>query len=269
MHKTLILTDIHMTEEGETLIGLDPMKRFQRVLDHALAHHADVARLVVLGDLTHHGKAAEYARVQSVLDTCPMPVTVTMGNHDTRAALADAFGTHALTDGFAQHAWTEGDTLFVLLDTADEENRAPHHGGWMCDARLRWVTDQIASRSHTRIVAMMHHPPFATGLPGIDKINLSNGQALLDILKAANVPVQLVCGHVHRTITGMAQGCAFTVLKSPCHQMPLNLIDASSGLSVDEPGAYGVLLLTDTEVVVHTQDVFETQNAVTLDPASD
>ena len=269
MTKTLIFTDLHMTEAGTTIIDLDPQDRMERVFAHAFAHHPDATQAVVLGDLTHHGLPDEYTRLKALLDACPMQLKLTIGNHDIRAQMSAAFGTNALTDGFAQHAWVEDGTLFLLLDTVDEEDNAPRHGGWLCEARLGWIADQIATHQAGRIVAMMHHPPFDTGLPGADRIKLMNGSVLLDLLQQAQVPTHLVCGHVHRTISGMVRGLPFTVLKSTCHQTPLDLTNPSTALSVDEPGAYGVLLLTDTQVIVHSEDVFAAARPVALDAASE
>lgn len=269
MTKTLIFTDLHMTEAGTTIIGLDPKDRMERVFAHAFALHPDATQAVVLGDLTHHGSHDEYARLKPLLDTCPMPMKLTIGNHDIREEMCAAFGADTLTNGFAQHAWVEDGTLFLLLDTIDEEDHAPRHGGWLCEARLGWIADQIATHQPGRIVAMMHHPPFDTGLPGADRIKLMNGSVLLDLLQKAQVPTHLICGHVHRTISGMVRGIPFTVLKSTCHQSPLDLTNPSSALSVDEPGAYGVLLLTDTQVIVHSEDVFAAARPVALDAASE
>lgn len=45
------------------------------------------------------------------------------------------------------------------------------------------------------------------------------------------------------------------MFKSPCHQAPLDLIRADSSLSIDEPGAYGLLLLARDGVIAHSEDV--------------
>ncbi|MFT5945371.1 MAG: hypothetical protein ACI93B_001905, partial [Yoonia sp.] len=39
MTKIIVITDIHITSVGDTIIGLDPMMRFQSVLDAALTDH--------------------------------------------------------------------------------------------------------------------------------------------------------------------------------------------------------------------------------------
>lgn len=269
MLKTLILTDLHVTDVGETIIGLDPMTRLTEVLDHALEEHPDATRLVVLGDLTHQGAHAEYRRLKPLIDACPIPVSLTIGNHDNRTNMAHVLGEDRLCEGFAQQAWCDSDTLFLLLDTADEEGHVRQHAGWLCEARLGWIADQIASARPRQIVAMMHHPSVMTGFSGMDQIRLMNGDALLDVFRRANVPVHMICGHVHRTISGMDKGFPFTILKSPCHQMPMVLEDPNSALSIDEPGAYGILLTRDDAVIVHSEDVFPTRPKVSSDPASE
>lgn len=269
MQHTLILTDIHITGGEERIIGLDPMERLQNVLATALRQHPDAERLVLMGDLTHHGTAEEYSKLKPVLAGVPIPITLTIGNHDIRATMADVLGADHLTDGFAQHAWQSEDTLFLLLDTVDEDGKAPQHGGWMCNARLDWVADQIAASDAQQIVCMMHHPPFMTGFPALDRIRLMNGDALYGILTQASVPVHLICGHVHRTISGSSHGLPFTVLKSTCHQMPMDLVHVNSGISVDEPGAYGLLMTSQDGIVVQTEDVFENPRFVSFDSTSE
>jgi hypothetical protein len=61
-------------------------------------------------------------------------------------------------------------------------------------------------------------------------------------------------GHIHRTITASIDGLPITVFKSPCHQMPMILGQEGSGHSVDEPGAYGIILTDGDNVVVHFED---------------
>ncbi|MGC1488813.1 MAG: phosphodiesterase, partial [Albidovulum sp.] len=67
MQKLLVFTDIHFLADGGTIIGLDPVARFQMGLAKALANHPDAGRIIITGDLTHHGEAAEFARLRAVL----------------------------------------------------------------------------------------------------------------------------------------------------------------------------------------------------------
>ena len=58
--KILLMSYIHIMEPGTQIIGLDPAARFRRCMAHAAEHHADAAHLFLMGDLTHHGQAAQY-----------------------------------------------------------------------------------------------------------------------------------------------------------------------------------------------------------------
>ncbi len=266
MHKLLIFTDLHITEPGEAIIGLDPGARFAAALDHALAGHPDAEAVLLLGDLTHHGRPAQYARLEELLQTCRLPIHMTLGNHDDPEAFAARFPGQ-MNAGFAQHALEFGASLVLLLDTADRDGAAPRHGGWLCQTRLDWLQRALAAAPGRPHLIACHHPPFKTGFPGMDAIALANGQALYARLDAAGAQAHLLCGHVHRTISGRADGYGFSALKSPCHQMPMALNDRSTALSVDEPGAYGIVLLQSGGVIVHSED-FALARSGTDDPHS-
>lgn len=53
-------SDIHITEPGVNIAGLDPISRFKRCLEHVSDHYSDASHLFLMGDLTHHGLYEEY-----------------------------------------------------------------------------------------------------------------------------------------------------------------------------------------------------------------
>ena len=89
--KILLMSDIHITEPGTQIIGLDPAARFRRCLAHAAEHHADAAHLFLMGDLTHHGQVSQYKILKQCLEDQPFPATLMLGNHDRRRAFAEVF----------------------------------------------------------------------------------------------------------------------------------------------------------------------------------
>ena len=88
----------------------------------------------------------------------------------------------------------------------------------------------------------------------MDRIKLADGYALIDLLQT-HPRAHLVCGHIHRTISGSTRGLPWTMLKITCHQGLLDLATDESSLSVEEPPAYGLILLQDDGVIIHSQDV--------------
>ena len=254
--KALIFTDLHITVDGETIIGLDPLDRFREALAHALTRHGDAHHIILLGDLTHNGRPEEYARLQTALKECPLPVTVTMGNHDRRAAFDAAF-PDASHNRAAQRALDMGRLRLLVLDTHDDEGRAPlEHDGYLYQPRLDWLDHELARAADEdrEVVVLCHHPPCGTGFWAMDAIGLANAPELLGRLHAAPQVRHLICGHIHRTIHASAGGLPVSILKSTCHQMPMVLGPGASADSVDEPGAYGILVALDDCIVLHTED---------------
>ncbi len=256
MQKILVLTDLHIREAGQTIIGLDPMARFLAVLEAALAHHGDAEALVLLGDLTHAGKAAEYARLAEVLARVHVPVLPMLGNHDRRAAFLAAFPQAPVTkSGHVQAVMDLDGHRIITLDTLDGPPYPKgQSAGLLGPERLKWLRKVLEEADGRIPLVFAHHPPMRIGLPFMDEIRLQDGREMLSLL-AAYPGAHLFCGHVHRTISGSHRGVPFTLFKSTCHQSPLDLLSDDSSLSIDEPGAYGLLLLGKRGVIVHSEDV--------------
>lgn len=253
MEKILVLTDPHLRAPGETIIGLDPRTRLETALTEALRDHPDVSATVIMGDLTHSGQATEYAVLRDVLAHLTVPVHLMLGNHDHRGRFSDAFPeTPRTPTGHIQQVIDRPGHRLILLDTYDAE-ADPAHSGVLCSDRLAWLEDQLTTAGPRHVVVFTHHPPLHTGIVGMDLICLTNGDVLLDRL--APVGAHLVCGHLHRTVSGQARGVSYSMFKSTCHQGVLDLHDPDCSLSVAEPGAYGLLLLSPDGIVAHSQDV--------------
>lgn len=259
MRKILVFTDPHITPRGESIIGLDPLERFNEGLTHALTHHPNAERVVITGDLTHHGTPGEYMLLHEALRECPVPVSLTLGNHDRRTAFRKAFPEISLTDqGFAQEIVDLDETRIILLDTLDE--MAPDlHSGLLCDHRLDWLEAALKGADGRRAMIFMHHPPVLTGFDGMDSIGLRNRVEFARRLSHYSNVKQIIAGHIHRTLHAalpLEDGRVLPVisLKSTCHQMPMALGLADHHVSVDEPGAYGIVIHTKDGIVVHTED---------------
>jgi len=268
MTKILVMTDIHITSAGDRIIGLDPLDRFQTVLASALGDHADAAMLILTGDLTHHGTPDQYKRLHLALTDCPIPVIPMIGNHDRRDAFVAAFPDAPRDpNGFIQHCVDLPHHRIITLDTLDgPPYPAGYHAGRLCQQRRAWLADKLATAGDLIPLVFAHHPPFDTGIVGMDAIKLVDGDSLLDLL-AQHPRTHLFCGHIHRTISGSLRGVPWTMFKSPCHQGVLDLTDPCSSLSVDEAGAYGLLIATPDGVIAHAQDVVNTRE-IHRDPAS-
>ena len=92
-------------------------------------------------------------------------------------------------------------------------------------------------------------------MPRMDAIRLANGDALLDRLRAAGNVAHLFCGHVHRRVSGVAGGIAFSTFESPGERLPL-LLDPGAPLRAEAaPGAYGVILAPPGTIAAHAEEI--------------
>ena len=258
MKKLLALTDIHMKVESQTIIGLVPFENFRRGLNHAITHHPDAERVILLGDLTNSGTMDEYIRLAEVIADCTIPVTLMCGNHDKRDNLTAAFPDTPIDDnGFVQDAFVCGNTRVLTTDTQFGPPFLSYaHLGQYCDKRFSWLIDQLqkAKTANQSVALFAHHPPMKVGFKGMDQIRMRDDKRMAETLATVGIQVHFLCGHVHRTISGSWHGHGFTVFKSTCHQMPLALENPDLSLSTAEPAAYGVILLTQEGIIAHSED---------------
>ncbi len=252
MSKLIVMTDPHLVPAPGEIIGLDPRDRLIRGLAHAAKHHADADRLIIMGDLTHAGEAEAYIALRPMLDDLPWPVTLMMGNHDHRATFRKVFPEHPTDpNGFIQTAIDMDNIRIITLDSLDDVPDVPQ-AGQLCPDRMGWLEARLEEAERPCLI-FVHHPPFQTGLHGMDGIALQNPKAFRDTLGFGNV-AHVFAGHVHRNITASIDGISMTTLKGTCQQTPLLLDQPGFGQPIDEPGAYGIILTKGEGVVVHFED---------------
>ena len=249
--KILLMADIHITEPGVNIFGLDPADRFRRCLENAIEHHADARHLFLMGDLTEHGKYNEYKVLEEILKNQPFEFTLMLGNHDRRSMFLKAFPN--LIEGFQQGYKNFGQTKILYLDTLDEDAKNTH-SGLLCEERLQWLEVNL-SLDNTQILILAHHHMLTSGFDALDEINLLNGRHVAEVIAASGRCQMVISGHIHRKLVSAFKGVTHTVIKSPCHQMPMVLGSGDLYPSVSEPGGYCVLLLYGEIPNLHHVDV--------------
>ena len=247
--KIIQLTDPHLVQPGQMLNGTDPLGRLDIVLDDIGRHHGDADLLVITGDLTDDGFEAAYRALDERLRKLGLPYRLLLGNHDQRRTFGAIFPQVPRDEaGFVQSVLDTREARLIFLDTLDDGKV----GGRLCATRLAWLEQRLTEAQGRPVLLFMHHPPFEIGLPALDHCLLAAGDALsLATLVRDHADVrQIFAGHVHRPAHGLWNGVPVTMLPGTNHQMPLDLHDASVG-PVDEPPAYGVILLDADNLIIH------------------
>lgn len=250
--KFIHLSDLHLVAPRTLLHGLDPQDGLRRCVAHIRAFHADAAFAVLTGDLTHGGEPAGYEAACAILADLPMPLHVTIGNHDNRAAFSAAFPHVPVSEGgFVQEAFDTPEGHFLVLDT-HEPGRA---GGDLCARRLAWLERELQVNGGP-VFLCLHHPPFQVGLGRMDRIRLLDGGPLLDVLRPQMSRIRhLFVGHLHRSIAGSWHGMPFSGVRGTNHQIALDFVTQNVAPVSFEPPGYGVILASPRAIVVHFEEV--------------
>ena len=198
------ISDTHMLPPGEIAYGVaDTEAALRRAVRAVNEAKPDV--VIHTGDFAHHGAPEAYALALDILKDLEAPLYAIPGNHDDRANMRAAFRDFDwmpekdTPEAFIHYVFDAGPLSVIALDSVIPGEG----GGTLCEARLAWLGDALeAARGRPTIVAL-HHPPFPSGLDGFSKFGLANADRLAATIKAAPHVVRVICGHNHRTITGV------------------------------------------------------------------
>lgn len=246
MQKLIHITDLHLVAPGETLYGLDPADRFEGVLAEVAATHADADAVLITGDLTDAGHPAAYQTLRDLIDGFPIPVHLTLGNHDSRPAFRSVFGG----EGFVQSGFDVGLWRVLLLDTKDETSV---HGS-LDGGRLDWLDQQLSEAGHRPVLLSMHYPPNDLHVPNFAAFGLKAPEALGDVLNRHGNVRQMLFGHMHLAISGALFGIPFSVNRGTAQHIALDLGQSGKPAFVAGTPSYALVLLEGHDVVVHTSD---------------
>ena len=252
-HTVLIqLTDLHIREPGRLAYGrLDTAPYLQSAVASVLRLRQQPDAVVITGDLTDFGRAAEYEHLAQLLAPLPMPVYLLPGNHDDRDQLRRSFPAHRYlhqSDAFVQYNVTVGGLRLLTLDTC-----VPGHSHGTLDAeRLNWLAEQLAQCQGEPVVIAMHHPPFRTLIGHMDRIGLLEGGRELEALVRRHPNVErVICGHLHRAIDVRFGGTIASTSPAPGHQVALDLDPQAASAWMLEPPGFRVHAWDGNHLVTH------------------
>jgi 3',5'-cyclic-AMP phosphodiesterase len=233
------LTDLHVRPVGIAANRVSETNMLTERAFRVVAGFNPRPDVVILtGDLTECGLPAEYENLGAILSrTLEMPVYAIPGNHDRRENLrrclphlpgvtADPF--------FVQYAVEDLPVRLVMLDTV-----VPGSGhGELSQEQLQWLDRTLAADPSKPTMVAMHHPPFATGIPHMDKIALHHTEGFRSVIARHAQVQRIVCGHHHRPIVGQVAHAIASVAPSVAHQVELSFDPEDKGAFNFEPPAF-------------------------------
>jgi Icc protein len=188
----LQLTDCHlMPQPGVPFRGIDSDATLAAVVAEAAALGIDFDRLLLSGDLVHHGGPDAYRRLLALIEPLPGVRHWIPGNHDEpaamRAAAALACGQERVDCG----RWS----LLLLDSTAHPDGRG---GGSLSEASLSWLQSALEQTADRHVLIALHHNPVGTDSAWQDAIMLGNADRFAQLVGAYPQVRAILCGHLHQ-----------------------------------------------------------------------
>jgi 3',5'-cyclic-AMP phosphodiesterase len=248
------MTDLHVRTKGFAANRVSETNMLTEQACRVVAGLRPLPDVVIItGDLTESGLDGEYANLSAILArTLSMPVYVIPGNHDRRenlrAGLAHLPGV-TLDPQFVQYAIEDHPVRLVMLDTL-----VPGAGhGALSSAQLQWLDRTLAAQPDKPTLVGLHHPPFVTGIPHMDRIALRDQDGFRSVIARHRQVGRIVCGHHHRPVVGQCAHAIASISPSVAHQVELTFDPADTGAFIFEPPAFQLHLFQQTNgFVSHT-----------------
>ncbi|MDB5614297.1 MAG: hypothetical protein JWQ22_1950 [Devosia sp.] len=222
--KFVVMSDLHLVPEGELSMTLDTSARLEHAVDAVIARYGDADFCILAGDLADLGQAAAYERLKSIVSRLPIPVHITLGNHDDRATFLSVFGDEfeAETGKIDKVIDVKGYRI-ILLDSS-EPGRVD---GVLEPRQIDWLRARLAEAMDRPVIIVLHHNANALHISS-DTIRMLEPTEFIAALKTHPDIRQVIAGHVHLTSTASWHGLPFTTLAGGHY---------SVGFVVDQPNA--------------------------------
>lgn len=227
---------MHVSVPGKLFGGhIDSRMAFERCVTRVLALDPTPDLVLLTGDLAETGVTAEYDFIAAQIARFPYPVLAIPGNHDVREEMLRKMPqcVHAQTGGHLSFLEDGFPVRIIGLDTIIPGKV----NGEICAARQAWLRGALSRKDGKPTLLAMHHPPVKTGFVAMDRYGISSGldEFTAIVREHADQITLIVCGHVHRTITGNLAGLPVLIAPSCSFPFALHLGEKPKLKFVEEP----------------------------------
>ena len=189
--RLLHISDIHLTDHGEPIWGVNTMEHFHRLMN-SVKQHSDVNAIIVSGDISNDGSIWSYKYADGMFKELGIPTYWCIGNHDRPDSLQGSISFCEYLSEVNILDWG-----FIMLNSVipDEINPDKNKArGFVSEEQLDLIRN--ASARYENLAIVLHHPPIETG-GWLDRRILENRTALVETIRELNNVKLVMYGHIH------------------------------------------------------------------------
>jgi len=252
--KFVVMSDLHLMPKGELSMTLDTGARLEEAVNAVVERYADADFCILAGDLADLGQPQAYEHLKAIIARLPIPVHITLGNHDRRPAFLEVFGDDfAIETGKVDKVIDIKGYRIILLDSS-EPGRVD---GVLEAVQLDWLRARLAEAMDRPVIVVLHHNANALHIRS-DDIRILEPAAFIAALKTHPDIRQVIAGHVHVTSTASWHGLPFTTLAGGHYSVSFNVDQPEAPIRrIDGPGQMAVVIGTPDRTTVLFEDFID------------
>lgn len=260
--KFIVMSDLHLVPEGELSLTLDTGARLEQAVETVIARYGDADFCVLAGDLADLGQVEAYRRLQAIIARLPIPVHITLGNHDDRPAFLEVFGAEFANGTSKVDKVIDRKGYRVILLDSSEPGRVD---GVLEPAQIDWLKVRLSEAADRPVIVILHHNANALHIES-DDIRILDEGPFLDALKTHRDIRQVIAGHVHLTSTATYRGIPFTTLAGGHYSVSFNIDQPKAPFRrLSGPGQMAVVVGTEEKTTVLFEDFLDGNGEIAVE----
>lgn len=202
--RILHISDIHLTDQGISIWGVNTMENFHRLVG-SIKTHSDIDAIIISGDLSNDGSRWSYEYADNVFSQLGIPTYVCMGNHDNLVSLNEHTQYCRNVRELQINDWG---ILFINSVVPDTDNPEKNKARGDVDIEQLGLIKEISSK-YRNVAIVLHHPPIETG-GWLDRRILENRKEFIEYIKACGNVRLVMYGHIHCYTNYVQSGVLYT-----------------------------------------------------------
>jgi Icc protein len=237
------LTDPHLRDDGKDPFH-DPAVAMQQAFAQISAMDRKPDAIILTGDIIDRS-AAGYGHALPILRRAPAPILPMPGNHDDPLAFRAAFADWAaFAPDHLSFTARIADLDMIALDSTLPDGRPG-----LDPTRLDWLAGVLGTLQRPSVLAL-HHPPFPTLAPHLDKPGFQNVDAFARMIACSGVR-RIIAGHSHRAMQTVWAGTLASTAPALGHGLSLSLSGDENHKPIATMPAFELHLVGQRDMISH------------------